>query len=1026
MTGVIHLGLSEAFYNKSGSKKAMGNSFVPSAVSPAQLISHILAGKAWTQGYFNGRSRTKVTWRSGQTLALDLDKGVVTFETVLADSFIQTYALFVHHTTRSTPELHKLRVIFVLDTPYTDLAAWERLQKALMWRFRDWQPDPAPKDAARLFFGSAGAEHWQAVDQRLPAEVATELLAAFDAAHPKKQRPDLNLAVRNKTSSSLMPNPSQAATPDQVRELLATLPDHLDDYNDWLRCLLAARAALGEDQALTVLAEKWPDSRDEIAYKFSTFHEDVEQPVTLGSLFHLAQQHGWQPSRPNYAHLTAIQADRTIDVQWLSEGVTSLAKKVTLIKSPTGMGKTTLALKVLPGWLGANTRLLYVSPYTSLSKSTAKKYDLDDYEDLGDRAKSSHRLGITLASLYKLRDPQFASLPKWDLLVLDESELLLQQLDSAIFSGTNEPKRQGRNVEADQVLRGLIRGASYVVFLDAYMTDLSRWYAEEVVGRDQLEVVVNTHKPQRPVELEVESVAELKALALARLKAPARTLPVVYLDDSKSSGEAVARRAEADGFQVFLVNSDNSRQDEVREVLNTLDDRAADYDLIVASPTLAAGFDVQAKVDNLYLASCGNTLGAEGLRQFRGRFREVQGQVFFYIPDHKHGQPSYAWLEAQALHAWRTTQGLLLRGGFSISARYDADGQLVPSEETRQTLALQCRVRAHRKRGLSCLRSNYRDLAAADGVTLGAVDPANLPPEVEVAQLATELKEERQRQREQREAAILNATVPAYAHPDLIFELREKDPAIAWRYQIEQALGVDLEKEPQALQYWRNGRGRDELQLLVALGYEEKEALQRDFQQHLHGLSLANLDHLTQKWWLLRKLFRLTYGDKRDLAALLSVEDLRQRGVFAFLDERQADFQRLFRIRTDDPIQVLKNLHKQVGLRLNSRQVRVDGKREYHYQLDPQRLADMRRYATCVADPIHARWRFVLDPEPVTPPVDRQVDVIIVGEVPVQVGAACLEFGSKNIRHLSLLMPNSSQDMPFVPAQGLPPGGIHA
>jgi len=153
----IRVNLSEAFHNKvntTGNQGAYGSSFHPFEVTIPELIQHIRAGKAFTLCSFMGHSRKKDQFVSGQLLGLDLDEGTHTIKDLLKIAFIKDNAFLLYPTPSSTPDTPKSRVLFVLDEPVTDLAEWEALQLRLLERFADLKPDPACKDAARLFFGS--------------------------------------------------------------------------------------------------------------------------------------------------------------------------------------------------------------------------------------------------------------------------------------------------------------------------------------------------------------------------------------------------------------------------------------------------------------------------------------------------------------------------------------------------------------------------------------------------------------------------------------------------------------------------------------------------------------------------------------------------------------------------------------------------------------------------------------------------------------------------------------------------------
>lgn len=165
----VVVGLSDAFKNKSclTTDSAYGDSFKARAVTLADLAHHITAGKAWTQGNFGDKPRRKEYFQSAQTLALDLDQDV-SIEQAFAEKAIADYAFLIHATPSSTAEHPKTRVVFCLSEPITVLSIWETLQRALLARFAHLHPDPACKDATRLFYGSdqPGALVWP--DARLP------------------------------------------------------------------------------------------------------------------------------------------------------------------------------------------------------------------------------------------------------------------------------------------------------------------------------------------------------------------------------------------------------------------------------------------------------------------------------------------------------------------------------------------------------------------------------------------------------------------------------------------------------------------------------------------------------------------------------------------------------------------------------------------------------------------------------------------------------------------------------------------
>lgn len=164
---MLRLNLSTEFQNKTclapakwnkkdneyNQKWAFGYTFYPKVITPDAWVKHVLSGKAFTMASYEGNTRRKSTFVSSQIVGLDFD-GNVSVADCLADSFISTHAYLIYPTPSSTPEHPKTRVMFLLDTPVTDVQQWERLQRGLLWQYQSLNPDPSCKDGARLFYGS--------------------------------------------------------------------------------------------------------------------------------------------------------------------------------------------------------------------------------------------------------------------------------------------------------------------------------------------------------------------------------------------------------------------------------------------------------------------------------------------------------------------------------------------------------------------------------------------------------------------------------------------------------------------------------------------------------------------------------------------------------------------------------------------------------------------------------------------------------------------------------------------------------
>ena len=182
------------------------------------------------------------------------------------------------------------------------------------------------------------------------------------------------------------PNAAPRAAPGQVdldtlRDALAFIPS--DDRDKWLKVGMAIHLASGGSDDAFGTWDDWSRGSKKYdaqraAYEWKTFRHDHGDPVTIGSIFHLAKQNGWR-GQTNDASLPeeniSIErhpgdlAERTIEavkrffadgnksnpspdhyagmeeiakvIQAMAEGDASLGRDFLISSLPTGIGKTT-------------------------------------------------------------------------------------------------------------------------------------------------------------------------------------------------------------------------------------------------------------------------------------------------------------------------------------------------------------------------------------------------------------------------------------------------------------------------------------------------------------------------------------------------------------------------------------------------------------------------------------------------------------------------------------------------------------
>ena len=102
--------------------------------------------------------RKTANFISAQHIGLDDDRGTTesSLEALEEDPFIADHAAFLYETPSSTPEHPKARIVFILDTPFTNADEYRTAQEAMWSKFG--ATDAHVKEPARFFWGRVNAQ----------------------------------------------------------------------------------------------------------------------------------------------------------------------------------------------------------------------------------------------------------------------------------------------------------------------------------------------------------------------------------------------------------------------------------------------------------------------------------------------------------------------------------------------------------------------------------------------------------------------------------------------------------------------------------------------------------------------------------------------------------------------------------------------------------------------------------------------------------------------------------------------------
>src|SRR5262249_14104518 len=121
---------------------------------------------------------------------------------------------------------------------------------------------------------------------------------------------ELEPATQKVSERRRIADQNSKADKSQIREMLAVIPKR-PDYADWIKVVAAIGDALPEDDAIEVLCEWSPEEREgEYADKLKKRLSDVH----VGTLIHLAKQHGWTPSEAGFSADADTQASKRVEL----------------------------------------------------------------------------------------------------------------------------------------------------------------------------------------------------------------------------------------------------------------------------------------------------------------------------------------------------------------------------------------------------------------------------------------------------------------------------------------------------------------------------------------------------------------------------------------------------------------------------------------------------------------------------------------------------------------------------------------
>jgi hypothetical protein len=628
--------------------------------------------------------------------------------------------------------------------------------------------------------------------------------------------------------------------------------------------------------------------------------------------------------------LPVFKADLQVNLRYISEIENHYFDlRTLLIKSPLNTGKTSLVKRMiayLNEKLGKPARILVITHNQALTEDIANRLDLHNYRDIpvgqSEYAKSLDRVVSSYDSLYLFAGCSF------DLVFIDETE----SFHPHIASGTMTGWEAQRNYET---LQSIVGGAGQVVAADAHLSDISRQWFESVRG--QVTAIENTYRHKwGNLTLHKDMNALIgKVLDKALQNVGAVIIPT---NSRKISEQLRIFFTEAIGDGVTVINGWNSANSDSQVFIRSINEKLKTCRVLITSPTIADGIDVQTEVAGVYGIFTRNNWGsAASIMQQILRYRKAKSYQLYVSPTFE-GIEETDWQNIYQRQMNRIT-------GTAKSANFKAHSLDISNSTQEDILKLTAKYQAQRAIQRNNIFSYVVAFAQNEGFTIAYDESKNHVVQNQLKAARQQLIDE-----EKIQTLMLEALSPeAFDTKRQKGNISRNDYYALNRYKIERTAGQGI--TPELFGLLQTSRKRADFNRFCNLFEPLARLQERDRAQAEEKELLIRRRHYTRSMQLVTESLRAIFGDDwMNNREELTEEEINNR-YRAYLDEHFAEIEMYLDTRkglSKTPLNVLRRMLKRVNIKLASRQIMVDGNRRYVYWLDEEWLQRMTELA-CIA-----------------------------------------------------------------------------
>jgi hypothetical protein len=912
--------------------------FKPTVTTPDALAKHITTGQAFSAGIYAAGKRKNAGFICAWILPVDLDKDPRTTDQLLQIPLIRDHCAMVYRTPSYSEDAPRHRLVFILDEPVTGTERYRALVYGVMHEL-GLTIDPASAKPAQPFFGTLKQGNVIRPDKRLSLSQAGELTYGLAVKDDQQMDEWRQLAAAPKAK------PTGSGAEKHAAESLETIFAHLAsatrDRNEALMKYAIAAWSKVNWAGMT------PDTIERGLYAAAVANGHVAkhgEKKTRDLIARMRQHAKDEPQvLPPSRKKPKPAAPEKNPLDWKPvklhpiEGVTACNTPFVnqldlsgnddlLIKSDTGTGKTTaIAEQTAAG------SVLFITHRRALSSNHAETVSrvsgraVEDYNTIpAGFLASAPRMSICLNSVPKLASPTAPELPTYDTVVLDEGCQVLAHLDGDTFRG-NEAET------AYNTMKAIIKKARRLIVMDADADPILYRWAGEVRGKNP-RVIENTYTRQRgklTVCQHPDRVIE-HALRIVEENSGVVVLPVGSVAKLEALQKVFAAAVGDD--QVMAIYQHNPDQIRQQHFIDHIDEEISKYRVVLYTPTLGSGVDIQTPVRAVCGIFYSQPLTATEIHQMLNRCRNAQETIV-------HVQNVQGRAETSAEGLYKTAWENAIKTG--MVTNFNNDGILVATDTQKSLLRLLSMIKADRNRSFNHLYDHFMTLARGyTSIVYDTAEPGSIKETVKQAKETGKA------------LTLIAAPIDAAQYEMLASENKATAEVHAgfMRWKIERAAGQDI--TPQLYDQLHKPDQRSALRLLTdVLHARRTELALRDKHEanvkNKSGRLIHKRQHHVQRWQFLHGFINALYGS---IATLSGERTFTGEEIAAAVEvsTNAADLYKLFNRRADlskNPVAAAKFLFAQMGLKLESKRIRGDGERTTVYHLNTDNLTFMQALA---------------------------------------------------------------------------------